>query len=144
MKKTSSKPEVLSGKRNAGPLEKLSFAPENLAENTDLIVVHLDLASESAVPVKSITVTCDGVRENILVQRGKFKIALILYYLWTIINAPTTDTPSFVLTNEMKRLMRDYFGHKLCDSVKADPQTIHKTLRSLLVCKKPLIMLELK
>lgn len=102
------------------------FTPNDLAGNAlelrDVFLLH----TEEEVPVDSFAIVSDNTEMVVAVGPGKYKSALFLLHLMT-----KSARPTFELTDEMRRLIPQYFGQKIVDDAR-HPSTKHSTVRALL------------
>ncbi len=107
------------------PLIHPSFTPNDLDGNVRELC-DLFRMSEEDVPVDRYAIASDGIEMEVAVGPGKYKSALFLFYLMTKAAAPT-----FELRDEMRPLVKEFFGQTLMDDAR-HPNTQHHTIRALL------------
>lgn len=117
------------------------FRADDMNGNIARLLVYLGFEKESDVPVRQFIVTSDGgLPEATRVQQGKYRSALLLYYLASM-TAYEDDNPMFTLTSKMRRVIENFFGHELCRQAMTDPDTVHQTIKKLLLGKKVTVRL---
>ncbi|HEX8993910.1 MAG TPA: hypothetical protein VF803_01515 [Candidatus Paceibacterota bacterium] len=122
------------------------FDPKDLPGNAAKLVAYFGLSHESEVPVGRFAISTDGAVRETNVGEGKYKSALLLHYLAHAMHGYDPGVPRvpFPVTQEMRTVIRDYFGDEICSGAEHNADTKHTTVRSLLVGKHIAVVIVMK
>ncbi len=125
---------------------KVKFKKNNLIANAINLTKYFKLEKEQMVQMISFEIEIDGNSTGmVLICKGKYKSALFLLYLTKLkFKMLPGFSARFLINPEFQRLTVLYFGDKLCDDAKNNPETKHTTIRDLLTSGKVIVHINCK
>jgi hypothetical protein len=112
----------------------LDFDPQNFEGNVMRLVEHFGYRQAADNPVARFLIDRPGHPEEEVkevVREGKYKSAILLYYLYTLV-VPLADDSKFLMNERLRGIARAYFGDEICQDAISNKGTKHKTVRALL------------
>lgn len=125
---------------------RCKFDPKDLPGNAAKLVAYFGLSHESEVPMLRFAISTDGAVRETNVGEGKYKSALLLHYLAYAMHGydPGISRVPFLVVEDMREVIRDYFGDEICRDAEHNANTKHTTVRSLLAGKHTAVVIVMK
>ena len=111
------------------------FLSNNLSANATLLEARFGLRHDSNVYLKAFLVETPNEFDPKFVGPKKYKTAMFLLYLAELTGHDRDWTGSdceFVMTDELRAIVRLFYGDKICKDATTNLDTIHTSVRDLL------------